>query len=61
VEDIERLLQDPGLAETNEHAVLAGQINVPAPRELREVAQWALAAPLSIVQEYYYRGDSACH
>jgi hypothetical protein len=44
--------------------VLADQFrdgNVPAMMEPLEVAQRALAALPSTVQEYYYRGDSACH
>ena len=44
--------------------VLADQFrdgNVPAQMEPLEVAQRAFAALPSTVQEYYYRGDSACH
>jgi hypothetical protein len=44
--------------------VLADQFrdgNVPAQMEPREVARRALAALPSTVQEYYYRGDAACH
>ncbi|MGA7339038.1 MAG: IS1380 family transposase [Terracidiphilus sp.] len=44
--------------------VLADQFrdgNVPAQMEPVEVAQRAFAALPSTVQEYYYRGDSACH
>ncbi|MGO8787328.1 MAG: hypothetical protein ACLQVL_08090 [Terriglobia bacterium] len=49
-------------AETGQ--VLADQFrdgNVPAQRAPLEVAQRAFAALPSTVQEYYYRGDSACH
>jgi hypothetical protein len=44
--------------------VLADQFrdgNVPAQMEPLEVARRAFAALPSTVQEYYYRGDSACH
>jgi hypothetical protein len=44
--------------------VLADQFrdgNVPAQMAPREVAQRAFAALPRTVQEYYYRGDSACH
>jgi hypothetical protein len=44
--------------------VLADQFrdgDVPAPMEPLEVARRAFAALPSTVQEYYYRGDSACH
>jgi hypothetical protein len=44
--------------------VLADQFrdgNVPAQMAPLEVAQRAFAALPSTVQEYYYRGDSACH
>jgi hypothetical protein len=44
--------------------VLADQFrdgNVPAQMEPLEVAQRAFAALPSTVNEYYYRGDSACH
>jgi hypothetical protein len=43
--------------------VLADQFrdgDVPAPMEPLEVARRAFAALPSTVQEYYYRGDSAC-
>jgi len=44
--------------------VLADQFrdgNLPAQMEPLEVVQRAFAAVSSTVNEYYYRGDSACH